>query len=69
MQNTKQATNGYTSTTMNGIKVQSEAGALRMQRLERARLCAVLDCPIDSCFTSGEIARDARQEGWHGPWV
>lgn len=27
---------------------------------ERARLCAQLGCPYESCFTTSELARDAR---------
>lgn len=26
----------------------------------RRKLCAILNCPIDSCYTTGELLRDAR---------
>ena len=32
----------------------------------RAWLCALLGCPYDSCYTTGELVRDARREGVYG---
>lgn len=26
----------------------------------RRHLCRILQCPVDSCFTTGELLRDAR---------
>ncbi len=58
---------GFGEITCRGFRISSAAD-LRAQRVERARLCAVLECPIDSCFTTCELARDANRENWHGPW-
>lgn len=32
----------------------------------RAWLCALLECPIDSCYTTGELVRDAKRAGVYG---
>lgn len=42
------------------------AATARRNAAFRAWLCQLLDCPIDSCFTTGELVRDARKAGLYG---
>lgn len=39
---------------------QNSAARRRCHAKFRAKLCRILDCPIDSCYTTGELLRDAR---------
>ena len=49
------ATDGVMST-----KWQNSAARRRCHAKYRAALCRILNCPIDSCYTTGELRRDAR---------
>lgn len=52
---------------MNNVTYQeNQASATRRARAFRAWLCDILKCPIDSCYTTGELVRDARIEGKYG---
>ena len=44
----------------------NEAANRRRDRVFREWLCVLLDCPFDSCYTTGELVRDARLEGKYG---
>lgn len=50
----------------NAMFQTNEAANIRRQRAFRAWLCQLLDCPFDSCYTTGELVRDARLEGKFG---
>ena len=45
---------------MKSSKWLNSAERRRIHAKFRAKLCAMLNCPIDSCFTTGELLRDAR---------
>jgi hypothetical protein len=38
----------------------NSAARRRVHAKFRAKLCELLGCPIDSCFTTGELLRDAK---------
>lgn len=61
---------------MKSSKWLNSAKRRRIQAKFRRHLCRILQCPVDSCFTTSELLRDARAErksqgsrlnlGWRG---
>lgn len=45
---------------------ENHAATARRCAAFRAWLCNLLGCPVDSCYTTGELVRDARREGVYG---
>lgn len=43
-------------------KWQNSAARRRAHAKFRKHLCRILGCPVDSCYTTGELLRDARAE-------
>lgn len=41
-------------------KWQNSAARRRVHAKFRRNLCAILGCPVDSCYSTGELLRDAR---------
>lgn len=41
-------------------KWQNSAARRRAHAKFRSKLCAILGCPLDSCYTTGELLRDAK---------
>ena len=46
---------------MKSSKWINSAARLRNQAKMRRALCRLLGCPIDSCYSTSELLRDARQ--------
>jgi len=46
---------------MKSSKWVNSAARRRNQAKYRRVLCRLLGCPIDSCYSTGELLRDARQ--------
>jgi hypothetical protein len=42
------------------VRCTSHADKRRKDAADRAHACRVLGCPIDSCYTTGEMWRDVR---------
>lgn len=40
----------------------NSAKRARVQAKFRRNVCRILGCPVDSCYTIGELLRDARAE-------
>lgn len=53
----------WTTDKRSGRTVMTDACARRHAAQERAALCELLGCPFDSCYTTGELMRDAVKEG------
>lgn len=47
-------------TEMKSSKWLNSAKRRRIQAKFRRHLCRILKCPVDSCYTTGELLRDAR---------
>jgi hypothetical protein len=45
---------------MKSSKWVNSAKRRRVQAKFRHNLCRILSCPVDSCYTTGELLRDAR---------
>lgn len=45
---------------MKSSKWLNSAKRRRIQAKFRRHLCRILKCPVDSCYTTGELLRDAR---------
>jgi hypothetical protein len=45
---------------MMSTKWANSAARRRCHAKYRAALCRILNCPVDSCYTTSELARDAR---------
>ena len=41
-------------------KWQNSAARRRAHAKFRRHICRILGCPVDSCYTTGELLRDAR---------
>lgn len=48
------------TTGMMSTKWQNSAARRRCHAKFRAKLCRILSAPIDSCYTTSELLRDAR---------
>jgi hypothetical protein len=46
---------------MKQSKWMNSAARHRAHMKFRRKLCRILGCPMDSCYTTGELLRDARQ--------
>lgn len=47
---------------MKTFKWLNSAKRRRIHAKFRSKLCRMLNCPFDSCFTTGELLQDARDE-------
>lgn len=56
----------FTVCKYTGREVMTDACARRNALQQRAALCDLLEAPFDSCYTTGELMRDAVQAGLVG---
>lgn len=56
---------GMSKRDMFGTYSNNAADARRAAAF-RAWLCKLLNCSVDSCYTTGELVRDARAAGLYG---